>query len=70
MIFEYKVFNMSEVTEANKTSGIKMKIDKAKADGNVPLTLIDLLNFHGKSGWEVIFKLKDNSYLMKRVVTN
>lgn len=56
MKFEYKVFNMSEVEKRNSVvTRMKKKI-----------TWLDLLNEYGRMGWELMFKLNTNSYLMKR----
>lgn len=37
-----------------------------RKDGRT-LTWIDVLNEYGQAGWEVVFKLTDQSYLLKRV---
>lgn len=48
MRFEYKVFNLSEVSAIKGSN------------------LISVLNNHGFEGWEVVLRLTDSSFLMKR----
>lgn len=64
--FEYRVFNMSEVSEVDD-KGIYRPRYK---DGKV-VTLADVLNEYGKEGWEVLFSITQSkqSYLMKREKT-
>jgi hypothetical protein len=52
--FEYRVLNLSEV--------------KARSNDQVKVLLIDVMNFYGEDGWEILFKLTDSSFLMKRMV--
>jgi hypothetical protein len=52
--FEYRVLNLSEV--------------KARSNDQVKVSLIDVMNFYGEDGWEILFKLTDSSFLMKRMV--
>lgn len=52
MKFEYKILNMSEVSKA---------IDSDKNQ-----SFLSILNKHGLEGWELMFKLTDASFLMKR----
>jgi hypothetical protein len=54
MKFEYKILNMSEVTN-------KIAEDKTKK-----LNFTGVLNAYGIQGWELMFKLTDQSFLMKR----
>lgn len=54
MTFEYKIFNLSEVTAAKK-----------KSDSE---NMITVLNKHGLEGWEVVLRLNDNSFLMKKKI--
>lgn len=54
MKFEYKVLNLSEVENRNK--------------GDYKFNLITLLNEYGQQGYEVVFKLNQSAYLMKRTI--
>lgn len=53
MRWEYQVFNFSE-------------IDKRIKNGERGINLVTLLNEYGMQGWEVVFRLTENSFLMKR----
>ena len=52
MKFQYRIFNLSEVVARQKT------------DKSADLVLI--LNEYGLNGWEVVFRLTDYSFLLKR----
>lgn len=62
--YEYKVFNMSEIDRA------KAKNPQFKGITGRDLNLIDVLNEHGKEGWEVLFPITEtkSAYLLKREV--
>ncbi len=53
--FEYKIFNMSEAEKINEANPNAKKV-----------RWIDVLNSHGNDGWEIVFHLNKNSYLLKR----
>lgn len=56
MKFEYRVLNMSEVSQRIK-------------DDPKTMNLTAVLNHYGKDGWELMFKLTDQSFLMKREIS-
>lgn len=60
--FEYKIFNMSEVSTVEKG------LYKPRMENGKEVTLTDVLNKHGQQGWELLFPITQTrqSYLMKR----
>ena len=63
-LFEYKVFNLSEAYDFDS---LGKPIPKRDAQGK-EITFVDVLNEHGRQGWQVLFPITETkqSYLMMR----
>lgn len=61
--FEYKIFNMSEVSYVDDRGLYQTRYENGKE-----ITLIDVLNKHGRDGWQILFPITSTkqSYLMMR----
>lgn len=55
MKYEYRIFNLSEVADYTSKHG----------HGN----MLTVLNKHGLEGWQVLFKINEQSFLMMRAVS-
>ena len=63
--YEYKIFNLSEVSFVDERGLYQKRYVNGRE-----LTLVDVLNEHGRQGWQLLFPLTTTkqSFLMMREI--